>query len=330
MTYGNQAVAVVATGALNVRSGPGVTYGSIAVIYQGQSVTVLGRHASNGWVKIRLNSGHEGWVNSNYTFLSIPLNSLPVLATDPTPQPPTPEPPIATADAIVATGALNLRSGPGISFGVVTVVHQGQPLQVLGRNAAGSWVLVKTGGGAQGWANASYLIINVPINSIPVVAEPTTPQAVGTVTTGALNIRSGPSPVYSVVAVVPGGTALTLMGRNAAGTWVKVRTNAGVEGWVNEYYLQTNVPVYTLPIIGVDTPPTPAASVAVGALNVRTGPGTYFPSFTVVYRGTLLGLMGRNAQSTWVMVRLPNAAVGWVNANLVQSNVAVSTLPITG
>ena len=43
----NEAVGVVNTGALNVRSGPGASFGVVTVIYQGQAVSLLGRYASS-------------------------------------------------------------------------------------------------------------------------------------------------------------------------------------------------------------------------------------------------------------------------------------------
>ena len=56
--------AFVDTGALNVRSGPGVEYEAITVINSGELVGLIGRRALGPWVRVRLDSGLEGWVNS--------------------------------------------------------------------------------------------------------------------------------------------------------------------------------------------------------------------------------------------------------------------------
>jgi uncharacterized protein YgiM (DUF1202 family) len=56
--------AFVDTGALNVRSGPGIDYEAITVINSGELVGLIGRHELGPWVRIRLDSGLEGWVNS--------------------------------------------------------------------------------------------------------------------------------------------------------------------------------------------------------------------------------------------------------------------------
>ncbi|MGD2078978.1 MAG: SH3 domain-containing protein [Chloroflexota bacterium] len=325
-----QPLAIVASGALNVRNGPGVGYRSIAVIYQGQSVELLGRWATNNWVLIRLWNGTEGWVNSNYLQTGVPVTDLPVIGGAP-PDTPTPVPPIAGPVAIVNTGALNLRSGPGPSFQSVAVVTYGTQLTLLGRNAAATWAEVQIPNGVRGWVNVYYIQSSVPITTLPIVAEPAPDPgpALGMVNTGAVNVRTGPGAQYSSIAVLNGGTTVALIGRNNDATWVKVRLSNGTEGWINDYYLQTNVSVWTLPIVE-SGPPANGAIVNVGALNVRYGPGTGYSAFTVVYRGQVVAMIGRSAYGTWAQVRIPSGAVGWVNSNLLVSDIDYGSLPVTG
>lgn len=58
------------------------------------------------------------------------------------------------ANAAVATADVNMRSGPGTGYGVVTVVPAGASLAIVDCN--GAWCRVDAGG-AQGYVNASYL-----------------------------------------------------------------------------------------------------------------------------------------------------------------------------
>ena len=69
---------------------------------------------------------------------------------------------------MVTAGALNVRSGPGAHFGVVTAVFRGTNLILLGRNGSGSWVQVQTPSGATGWVNANYIFGNVPVSNLPI------------------------------------------------------------------------------------------------------------------------------------------------------------------
>ncbi|MDX1412763.1 MAG: SH3 domain-containing protein [Candidatus Promineifilaceae bacterium] len=57
--------AVVSAGALNLRSGPGVEYEPITIVNKGELVGLLGRLSPGVWVRVRLNSGIEGWVNAS-------------------------------------------------------------------------------------------------------------------------------------------------------------------------------------------------------------------------------------------------------------------------
>ena len=326
----DQPVAIVTAGALNVRTGPDVSFRSIAVIYQGQLVNLLGRWATNNWVLIRLYNGTEGWVNSVYLQTSVPISQLPVVGGTPPPQP-EPVPPIAGPVAIVNTGALNIRSGPGPTYPSVAVVTSGQHLLLIGRNASATWALVQLPNGIQGWVNVYYVQTSVPVVNLPVVdaAPPDASQAVGVVNTGAVNVRSGPGAQYNSVAVLSAGTTVTLIGRNADATWTKVRLSNGVEGWINSSYLTTNVSIWALPIVE-SPPPENGAIVNVGALNVRYGPGTGFGVFAVVFRGQVVTLIGRSAYSTWAQVRIPTGAIGWVNSNYLISPVPYESLPVTG
>ena len=185
-----------------------------------------------------------------------------------------------TATAVIATGQLNVRSGPSIEYGVVTTLNQGAVVTLLGRNADSSWAYIQTVATVRGWVNASptYITPSVAINTLDVVtpATPTptttatavssstpapspTPTATATtvsgaaatVATGALNVRSGPSLAYSAVAVVYQGNVVSLIGRNADATWAKIRLNNGTEGWVNaaSTYITPNVSV-TQPTAG--------------------------------------------------------------------------------
>ncbi len=320
----DEAVGVVNTGALNVRSGPGASFGVVTVVYQGQAVSLLGRYASNFWVKVRLYSGVEGWVNSTYLNTNVPVSSLPVIG--PATAPPTPTPPIA-ASAVVATGALNIRSGPGVAFNVVAVATWGEGLALLGRNAAGTWVVVRNGAGVEGWVNEYYLHTSVPVYSLPVVgAPPASPTAL--VTIGSVNVRTGPGGQYDSFAVLYQGQSVVVIGRSVDANWVQVRLGNGAVGWVSITAVQLSVDINSLPVVEAG-PPSNAAVVNVGALNVRYGPGTGYGAFTVVFRGQVVTLLGRAAYSTWVQVRLSTGAVGWVNSNYLISPVPIDSLPVT-
>jgi uncharacterized protein YgiM (DUF1202 family) len=322
------ATAVINTGALNIRSGPGVQYAPVAAAYQGHVVQMLGRNADSSWVKVRLFSGQEGWANARFLTPSSPIANLPVLDSS--------TPPPSGATAVVNTGALNVRSGPGAGFSTITTVPHGTTVALLGRNFDATWAKVRLGNNVEGWVNASFIVPSVAIASLP-IADGSSGAAIGVVNTGALNVRSGPDVSFPSLEVIYQGTRVDLLGRTAGATWAQIRTPAGTVGWVNASLLQSNVPITNLPVVGsVPTPPPAPATNAVvttGVLNVRSGPSLAFASLTTVSQGTQLTLIGRSATAVsppWVQVRLTNGLVGWVNANYLYTTVPLNSLPVTG
>jgi N-acetylmuramoyl-L-alanine amidase len=322
------AAATVSTGALNVRSGPGVTYSVLTVASYGQSVALLGRNSSSSWVKVRLTNGQEGWVNASLITANAAISSLPVAGAPPEPEPPVP----------VAPGAqLSVRSGPGSEYAVIGTVHQGEQVQAIGRNSANTWVKIRAlTSGLEGWLGVAYVQLTVNITNLPILDSssptatttpaPTTGTAV--INTGALNVRSGPGAGYGILTVTYQGHVVTLLGRISNSSWVKIRTSANVEGWVNASHMTANIVISSLPVLNAPTL-TATAVINTGALNVRSGPGIEYGVTAVVFQYESVGLIGRNGNSSWVKVRLTNDHIGWINALYIQTTTTLNTLPVT-
>lgn len=319
--------AIVNTGALNIRSGPGIGYGVVGITYDGHVVTLQGRNTTGSWVQIRTSSNIVGWVNTFYLDSAISFNTLPIVSA----------PALAPA-AVVSTGALNVRSGPGVTYNVLKVVSFGESMALLGRESSNRWVKIQLGSGLQGWVNASLITPNITISSLPLADIPSAPVPPVPVAPNALlTLRSGPGFNHNVVGRVFQGQRVQAIARNDANNWVKVRVNeSGLEGWIAAANVQLTIPITSLPIQsesgGVIPPTSPtvfSAIVSTGALNVRSGPAITFGVTAVVTQGTSVELLGRNSSSSWVKVRLSNGHIGWVNAFYITANTTISSLPLT-
>lgn len=160
--------------------------------------------------------------------------------------------------ATVNTGALNLRSGPGIGYGVVFSVYRGVSMTLLGRNADASWVRVSLDNGVQGWVNSRYIATSYPLMSLPLDGSGGyVPAITGVVTSSALNVRSGPGASYPRLTSIANGTVVNVSARSADNAWVKVTLASGTVGWVNVSYLRLSAAITALPVEGVVTPPPP-------------------------------------------------------------------------
>ncbi len=160
-------------------------------------------------------------------------------------------------------------------------------------------------------------------------SQPVVPSAI--VMTNELNVRSGPGTAYPVVGKVYQGQLLTMTARNHGATWIAVNGN-GISGWVNVSYVQPNVAITSLPALDGGPTPVPGiltATVNTGALNIRSGPASYFAIVTTLQRGGSMNVIGRNADTSWVQVQLYNGLQGWVNIKYIIASGNLYTLPIT-
>ena len=57
--------------ALNVRSGPGISYPAVDVLQQGDEVDVIGHHAPSGWWQVSLEDGGTGWVSGGAAYVEV-------------------------------------------------------------------------------------------------------------------------------------------------------------------------------------------------------------------------------------------------------------------
>ena len=230
------------TADVNLRRGAGTNYGVIKVIGTGTTVTVT--DASNSqWYKVKLSDGTEGYLFSEY--LKVTSGNIDSAKPSATPTP-TPAPSNGTVQA-KTTSDLNVRKGPGTSYGIVKVIDMNVNVTVTEATNS-SWYKVKLSDGTEGYLAAQYLkITSGDINSVKPGNSgddntnngnnsntPATDEYVR-VTVG-LNLRSEPNTSSKVLTVLSTGTVLNVLDRKTSG-WVHVRTTGGTEGYVSAEYV---------------------------------------------------------------------------------------------
>jgi len=122
-------------------------------------------------------------------------------------------------------GYLNLRTGPGTRYAIITEMNHGTEVDIL--ETVGRWARVQHQSGAVGWASRKYL---VPVHTGPVVLYVYSPGD------GYLNLRTGPGTGYAIITPMYNDTEVQALERS--GNWVRVRTEYGDEGWAYLRYLR--------------------------------------------------------------------------------------------
>ncbi len=164
--------------------------------------------------------------------------------------PTTPPPPVSAGTAVVTVADyLNVRSGPGVSYNVLTQVYPGQIVTLTGyRNSATTWVEIITPGNVRGWSNASFLWSTTDFKKLTSVdVPPPTSGMTATVNAYFLNVRSGPATSHTRLTTLTQGMRVNLTGfRNADASWVQVKLDDDRTGWVSSRYLTSTITFSTL------------------------------------------------------------------------------------
>lgn len=262
----------------------------------------------------------------------------------------------ASPHLVVNTYRLNVRSGPGAGYDIITTVPGGTELPVTMVGTGGKWYEVTSDAGT-GWVNTTYTVGRGDFSGVPSVPRPGTPTnlATGTgnipaggphvvVNTSYLNVRLGPGIGHDVLTIVPGGTTLGVTSLSSTGKWYQVETSVG-SGWLHSAYAVPRGDFSSVPREGAPPPiatgsgtdfpaGTPHLVVNTAYLNVRTGPGVGHGVLTTVAGGTELAVVSIAADRLWYQVET-SAGAGWVNSSYtvgrgnfsgVSVDVAVETL----
>ena len=220
-SFANSNEGTVTADALNVRSGPSTSYGITTKLYKGDKVEIL--ETSNGWHKIKASNGKIGWVSGDYIKVSSGSTS---------------QPSTSTTKATVTATSLNVRSGAGTSYSVITKLPKGTVVDVL-ESASNGWKKIKTSGGTTGWASGDYLTTGSAGNSSTNNSTSQTSYK-ATVNTDSLNMRKGAGTSYSVITKLSNGTVVDVL-ESASNGWKKIKTSNGTIGWVSGSYLANGV-----------------------------------------------------------------------------------------
>ena len=220
-SFANSNEGTVTADALNVRSGPSTSYSITTKLYKGDKVEIL--ETSNGWHKIKASNGKIGWVSGDYIKVSSGSTS---------------QPSTSTTKATVTATSLNVRSGAGTSYSVITKLSKGTVVDVI-ESASNGWKKIKTSGGTTGWASGDYLTTGSVGNSSTNNSTSQTSYK-ATVNTDSLNMRKGAGTSYSVITKLSNGTVVDVL-ESASNGWKKIKTSNGTIGWVSGSYLANGV-----------------------------------------------------------------------------------------
>lgn len=214
-------------------------------------------------------------------------------------------------DQVVSAGDLiGLADNTGNSFGS----HLHLTLKIDGAQTPGY-----PAGIVDPWPYLQERVVEEPSGPLPL------PSGVEAFTTVQLNLRGAPNTGARIVALLPVGEPLALLGEAEAvkakigvdGAWLQVQTASGQAGFVAAAFLQSKAQPF---------PPSDVVVYPFDALNLRAGPGTSFDilvglssvdALTVLGDADIArGKLGREGE--WLQVQTSSGVRGFVAAWLVR------------
>jgi uncharacterized protein YgiM (DUF1202 family) len=276
---------MTATVGVNIRSGPSTQTDILGGLFRGQTVTAIS--SSQGWTKIKYD-GLTAYVATRY--LTKGRHLPPPLM-------------IGPGSVKVTTTALNLRTGPGLSYRVIKVLKGGARVTMTGKTARGWAELVN--GRSTGWSSMQYLVSSM--YGVPAVIGKR-------VATADLDIRTRSGADSRTIAEVKKGTALSVTGAIQNGRAQIIYK--GLIRWVTAKYLTKLASTLPSP---PKLPKITGTRYATTALNIRSTYTDRYRLITVVPRGTELKITGlvKNGRMQIIF----DKAVRWVTAKYLSKSV---------
>ena len=185
----------------------------------------------------------------------------------------------------------NMRSGPDIKFGVITVIPKRSEVTVLSQH--GDWYFIKYNG-KEGYVRSDL------------ISQGTEDSYVGDydvtyegITSTRVNFREGPGTEYRSIKCLAKGTTVEVIGTNL--DWKKVMLNGHI-GYIKADYLRYEFISYN-------------SGESTTRVHFRSEPSTASKSLEVLPKGTVLEILAKNG--SWYTV-LYHSVIGYVHADYVK------------
>lgn len=252
-----EGVTVKVTGTdVNIRRGPGTAYTAVGTARLGEELVITQTSVGGGYTWGKFN---RGWIALKYTNYDQVVNdkieedketTQPDNNTDNTGN-------TATNKNMgtVKADYLYVRSGAGVNNSVVGGLSFGARVEILEQKAVGGTIWGRIN---NGWISLSYVNMDKKQETKPEESKPEEPKpeepkpeepkpeepkpeetkaVTGKVklTSGTLNIRTGPSTGYTTCGSYPNGAAVTILEQKTVGTMNWGRTD---KGWISMTYVK--------------------------------------------------------------------------------------------
>jgi len=268
---------------VNIRTGPGLSYGVVTKVKKNDTLTVL--KEKGDWIQVQTVNGKKGWIAG---WLTAKKNST--ITTNQT--------------AEILNNGLRVRSGAGTTNKVLGTVQKGETYKVL--QSKNGWIQIDSPFG-KGWISKDYatIIDSSTSSSGNGKGKNVTPTIIGTgkVTASVLNVRESASTNATIVGKLNKGATVSIISQSAS--WTNILFN-GSSAWVSSQYVDKSSNSST----EVNT--TSKVKITASVLKVRSSNSLNASEVGKVTKNQTFSVL--EEKNDWVKIEYTNGKTGWIAA----------------
>jgi|GEM_PF-5755185 len=287
----------------------------IAVLSLGSSVTVFTDQVTNGFTKVRIPDGREGW--AILTQAGAPAGATSTGSTSSS---------SGNASAIVeARGNVAIRDAASVNGSRIGGIGWGEQASASNTSADGNWIFI-TYEGVSGWSSAAwFVIVQGALTGVSADPNASVDDGIGggdfapsgTIVQALGNVRLRTLPDFNAdrIGLAPWGAVASLEETDNSGEWILVNYN-GLLGWTASAWWVIVSGDATVVTTDGNTDPGVggggSAASGFGDLILYNAPNEGAVAIQVVPNGTPFDVITSDAGSGFAEIQLPDGNKGFV------------------
>ena len=327
-----------------MRSGAGTSYGVIMALMKGTKVTVTGsKKGTDGytWYNVTY-SGKSGYIRSDFLSVSgsVSSSSSTTSSSSSSSSSSSASTARSASGTVTPSDGVNVRSGAGTSYRIVTALSKGTKVTVTGSTKGSdgyTWYSISYSG-KNGYIRSDFLSVSGSVSSSSSSSSSTstaataatassssstssTSTSTGTVTpSDGVNVRSGAGTNYGVIMALMKGTKVTVTGSKKGTdgyTWYSV-TYSGKSGYIRSDFLSVSGSASSSSSSSSASKTSTGMVKPTDGVYVRSGAGTSYRIVTALSYRTKVTVTGSTKGSdgyTWYSISY-SGKTGYIRGDL--------------